>query len=103
MANKVGISATIDPNVLSLAKKHRINISQAAEDALIEKINIKQQAESKVYPEEMAKLDPENFWINPEGKCLKRGEPTYLYNHMGEVRPIAKREFIRRLKNKDVL
>lgn len=52
---------------------------------------------SRVYPEELAKDDPEHYWINPkDGQCHKRGEEQFFINENGHVFRVTKEEFMRR-------
>lgn len=44
------------------------------------------------------KTDPENYWINQEGEYVKRGEPQFFINELGQVRPISKEKYLIKLR-----
>jgi hypothetical protein len=94
---KRNITLTIETDVVDKAKKAGVNISSAAEDGIITKINHQDLELEAIYPEELAVNDPEHYWINPSGECHKRGEELFFVAEHGAVIPLSKKEYMKRL------
>lgn len=90
------VMISVERELIEKAKKEKINVSSAAEDGIISKINYT-DLKDKEYPEEFAVNYPTDYWIAPDGKCRRRGEPQFFINENGVVVPVSKQEYIKRL------
>lgn len=92
---KIMTSVRIDDEIFKEAKKKKINISQAAEDMVLKRINQEEMQETAEYPDELAKEDPDNYFIDLfTGKCKKRSEPIFFINEAGGVARVGKEEYM---------
>lgn len=58
---------------------------------------LERQRLAKPFPEELAKDDPMNYWIDPkDGLCKKRGKEQFLINQREGVIPVTQDEFTRK-------
>ncbi len=95
MSGKKVISATVDSDLVDHARAKRINISAAAENGILTSLREKEVLESEVFPEENAALHPDIYWINHEGKCVKRAKPQFFINENGHVIETSKENYFK--------
>jgi len=91
---KRNITLSIDTELLKEAKEKGFNISDAAENGVIERL-MKQMVSKTVYPEELAKEEPDKYWIDPkDGLCKERGEAQFFINENGVVTRATKEKYL---------
>lgn len=99
MGYKKHLNLSVDADLVELAQKLNLNISSLIEEAILQREN-KNRLSKKVYPEEMAELEPEKYWIDPrDGLCKERGEAQYFINENGQVNRVTKKEYLLRLRS----
>ena len=95
---KLNVNVSINEGNIKEARRKRINISQAAEIGMRKELEMNALKDSAIYPKELAKTDPEQYWINPKGDCMKRGEPQYFISEHGAVHEVSKELYMKWLK-----
>ena len=95
---KARVNLTINQETVKRAKEKRINLSEAAERGIAIATGEAIEFDTKEYPLEMAKLDSVTYWINPQGKCLKRNIPQYFMNDEGHTVETSENNYLKWLK-----
>lgn len=86
---------SIDDDVIARAKSKGINVSNSAQIGIMKTINMNEIDEKIEYDVELARLDPDNYWINPQtGKCQKRREAQFFQVEEHGVVPISQEEWL---------
>ena len=95
MGFKKHLNVSVDQELVAEAKRRGINISEELEVALARKINNSVELDETDYPDEMATIDPETYWINAKGECRKRGTNTYFLSNNGVTTETDKKSYLK--------
>lgn len=87
------VMISVERQVIEKAKENGINVSSAAEDGIISKINY-QELDRADYPLENAEKFPDEYWIAHDGLCYKRGKLLFFINDFGKVREVSKQDYL---------
>jgi len=88
------LNLSVDSNLLLEAKRRKINISEITEEAIARNIRQIAMIDDLEYPIELAETNPEEYWINPQGKCKRRGQPQYFIQDNGKDYEVSKEKYL---------